>query len=78
VTPAVVGPFSEPLSGVSTAVVPSSTLCRRFWPVSLTTRSRLAAGLKSTPNVVPSSATLSWETFLTVTSVAGGVGIEIV
>jgi hypothetical protein len=55
----------------STAVVPaagmpiwSSMLCRRFWPVSLMTRSRFAAGLKSTPNLVPASGTLSWETLV--------------
>ena len=32
---------------------------RRFWPVSLTIRSALAAGLKSTPKFSPSSSTLS-------------------
>jgi hypothetical protein len=47
------------VSEVSTVVVPSATLMRRFWPVSLMTRSRSAAGLKSTPNEVPCRATLA-------------------
>src|SRR3954454_10565256 len=50
-------------------------LCRRFWPLSLITRSRSAAGLKSTQKVEPSSGTESCETFLTTTSVGtGGLG----
>ena len=49
----------------------SSRLWRRFWPVSLTTRSRLAAGLKSTPKLVPLRATVSWPTLA-----ACGVGVE--
>ena len=49
----------------STIVSPSaSTLSRRFWPVSLTMRSRSTTGLKSTPKDWPSSATLSWERFV--------------
>ncbi len=41
----------------------SSMLWRRFWPVSLMTRRRLAAGLKSTPKCLPMRATVSCETF---------------
>jgi hypothetical protein len=37
-------------------------LWRTFWPVSLITRSRFAAGLKSTPKFWPTSGTLSCET----------------
>jgi hypothetical protein len=48
------------VSVASTAVVPPAfTLWRRFWPVSLTTRSRSAAGLKSTPNDMPDSGVVS-------------------
>ncbi len=60
VVPVVAGGTGGLVSVPSTAVLPaagapagSSMLCRRFWPVSLTTRSRLAAGLKSTPNELP-------------------------
>ena len=39
-------------------VPPAFTLCARFWPLSLMMRRRSAAGLKSTPNVVPLSGTV--------------------
>ena len=56
-----------PASGGVVAVA-SSRLWRRFWPVSLTTRSRLAAGLKSTPKLLPLRATVSWPTLVAVAS----------
>ncbi len=52
-----------PARGGAVAVA-SSRLWRRFWPVLETTRSRLAAGLKSTPKLVPLRATVSWPTLV--------------
>ncbi len=51
----------------STIVAPPGfTSWRRFCPLSLTTRRRSAAGLKSTPNVEPDSGTVSWLTLVAV------------
>lgn len=60
----VVGLVSVPSVVVPRGAALSSMLCRRFCPVLLMTRSRLAAGLKSTPNCRPARATVSWETFV--------------
>ena len=60
-------------SVVFTAVVPSSTLAARFWPVSETIRRRSTVGLKSTPNEAPDSGWLS-----RLTSVAAAVLTSIV
>lgn len=47
---------AAPLTMPSVVAAPVVTSMRRFRPVSLTTRSRSATGLKSTPNWLPVSA----------------------
>ncbi len=59
----VVGLERVPSTVVVSGAAASSMLWRRFWPVSEMTRSRFAAGLKSTPNAVPARATVSCDTF---------------
>lgn len=60
----VVGLVSVPSTVVVSGAAGSSMLCRRFCPVSLMTRRRFAAGLKSTPKRMPDRATVSCETFV--------------
>lgn len=73
-TPLVGAGFGGVVSTASSTVVWSLRLWRRFWPLSLITRSRSAAGLKSTPKFVPYNGIVSCDTFVTTTStVSGGV-----
>jgi hypothetical protein len=62
------------LTSTSTTV-PSLGSMRRFWSASLITRSRSAAGLKSTPKAVPFSGTAN---VVVPTGVAAPVAVSIV
>ena len=65
--------MSVDVNGVSTVTPPVVGLTRRFWPFELTIRRRSTCGLKSTPKLVPDSATLS---AATVVEAARSYGVD--